>query len=478
MMKQNKVIRCFLTIIFTCFLFTVYSQDKWSLGKCINYALENNIQVKQQELDTRMRGNMLLQSKLDLLPSLNGSYGQSYSSGRALDQTTYEFQENQTIVSGNLNANASLSLFNGLQKVQTIRENRLNLMASLKDLEKFKNDISLNIAASYLQIILNSELLNAARNQSDITLQQVVRTEKLVNAGSLPKANLLEIQAQAAAEELQVVNARNQLDIAYLNLTQLLELESVTGFEIEIPEIEIPEDEEVLGNVDETFKLSQDILPQIKSAEYKLQSAQAGLNVARGSRSPQISLSGFYYTSFSDARQRTTMNYEPTVIGQTAGGEVVTGLMPVASYDDYPVGDQLTDNVYKSLSFNISVPIFNGWYVNNSISNAKISILNQQYQLQYSKNLLYKEIQQAYADAKAALKKYKASEKALLAMEESFSYTKQRFEVGLVNTVDYNAAKNQLANTRSDLLQSKYEYIFKIKILDFYQGKPISLTVI
>jgi outer membrane protein len=476
-MKQNKVIRCFLTIIFTCFLFTVYSQDKWSLERCINYALENNIQVKQQELDTRMRENTLLQSKLDLLPSVNGSYGQSYSSGRALDQTTYEFQENQTIVSGNLNANASLSLFNGLQKIQSIRENRLNLMASLKDLEKFKNDISLNIAASYLQIILNTELLNAARNQSDITLQQVARTEKLVNAGSLPKANLLEIQAQAAAEELQVVNARNQLDIAYLNLTQLLELESVTGFEIEIPEIEIPEDEEVLGDVDEIFNISLGILPQIRSAEYKLQSARAGLNVARGGRSPQISLSGFYYTSYSDARQRTTMNYEPTVIGQTAGGEVVTGLMPVASYNDYPVGDQLNDNVYKSLSLNISVPIFNGWYVNNAISNAKISILNQQYHLQYSRNLLYKEIQQAYADAKAALKKYKASEKALLAMEESFSYTKQRFEVGLVNTVDYNAAKNQLANTRSDLLQSKYGYIFKIKILDFYQGKQISLTV-
>ena len=476
-MKQNKTIRCFFTIIFICFLCTGYSQDKWSIERCIRYALENNIQVKQQELNTRIRENTLLQSKLDLLPSLNGSYGQSYSSGRALDQTTYEFKENQTIVSGNLNANASLSLFGGLQKIQTIRENQLNLMASLKDLEKFKNDISLNIAAGYLQIILNAELLNAAKNQYDITLQQIIRTEKLVNAGSLPKANLLEIQAQAAGEELQVVNAQNQLDIAYLNLIQLLELESVKDFEIEIPEIEIPEDEEVIDNIDEIFTLSQGILPQIKSAEYKLKSAQAGLNVARGGRSPQISLSGFYYTGFSDARQRITYNYETATIGQTAGGETVTGLMPVPVYDNYPFSDQFSDNVYKSLSLNISVPIFNGWYVNNAISNAKISILNQQYNLQYSRNLLYKEIQQAYADARAALKKYRASEKALVAMEESFNYTKQRYDVGLVNTVDYNAAKNQLANTRSDLLQSKYEYIFKIKILDFYQGKPLSLTL-
>lgn len=465
------------TIILTCFLCTGYSQDKWSLENCIRYALENNIQVKQQELDTRIKENSLLQSKLDLLPSLNGSYGHSYSSGRALDQTTYEFQENQTISSGNLNANASVSLFGGLQKIQTIRENRLNLMASLKDLEKFKNDISLNIAAAYLQIILNTELLNAAINQLDITNQQVVRTEKLVDAGSLPKANLLEIQAQSAAEELQVVNAQNQLDIAYLNLIQLLELESVTDFEIEIPVIEIPENEEVIGNVDEIFNLSRNILPQIKSAEYKLKSAEAGLNIARGRRSPQISLSGIYYTGFSDARQRITYNYESTVIGQTSGGENVTALMPVPDYNSYPFQDQLSDNIYKSLSLNISMPVFNGWYVNNAISNAKILIMNQQYNLQYTKNLLYKEIQQAYADARAALKKYKASEKALIAMEESFSYTKQRYEVGLVNTVDYNAAKNQLSNTRSDLLQSKYEYIFKIKILDFYQGKPISLTM-
>ena len=474
-MKQNKVIRFIFTLIFIFFLYTGYSQDKWSIERCILYALENNIQVKQQELDTRIKENALLQSKLNLLPSLNGSYGQSYSSGRALDQTTYEFQENQTIVSGNLSANASLSLFNGLQKIETIRENQFNLMASLKDLEKFKNDISLNIAAAYLQIILNTELLNAAKNQFDITLQQVIRTEKLVNAGSLPKANLLEIQAQAAGEELQVVNAQNQLDIAYLNLIQLLELESVAGFEIEIPDIEIPENEEVIANIDEIFELSQGILPQIKSAEYKLQSAYKGLNVARGGRSPQISLSGYYYTSFSDARTRVTgftSGTEP--IGLTAGGETVTALyLPV--YGTYPIRDQFGDNVSTSLSFNISVPLFNGWYVNSAISNAKISILNQKYNLEYSRNMLYKEIQQAYADARAALKKYKASEKALIAMEESFSYTKQRFEVGLVNTVDYNAAKTQLANTRSDLLQSKYEYIFKIKILDFYQGKPISL---
>lgn len=473
-MEQNKVIRFIFTFFFICFLYTGYSQDKWSIERCIRYALENNIQVKQQELNTRIRENALLQSKLDLLPSLNGTYEQSYSSGRALDQTTYEFEEDQTIISGNLSASASMSIFNGLQKIQTIRENQFSLLASLKDLEKLKNDVSLNIAAAYLQIILNSELLDAAKNQYDITLQQVQRTEQLVNAGSLPRANLLEIQAQAAGEELQVVNAQNQLDIAYLNLIQLLELESVAGFEIEIPDIEIPEDEEVVVNVDEIFELSQGLLPQIKSAEYKLKSAYKGLDVARGGRSPQISLSGYYYTGFSDARTRVTgftAGTEP--IGQTVGGESVTALF-VPMYGNYPIRDQFNDNVSKGLSFNISVPLFNGWYVNNAISNAKISIMNQQYNLEYSRNLLFKEIQQAYADALAALKKYKASEKALIAMEESFGYTKQRFEVGLVNTVDYNAAINQLANTRSDLLQSKYEYIFKIKILDFYQGKPIS----
>lgn len=477
-MKQNKAIRFLFMALFMHFFSTVYSQDKWSLERCILHAIENNIQIKQQGLDTRVRENSLLQSKMNLLPSLNGSYGQSYATGRALDQTTYEFKENQTIVSGSVSASASVALFNGFQKINTIRQNQSDLMASLKDLDKMKNDVSLNIAAAYLQILLNTELLNAAKSQYEITVQQVNRTEKLVNSGSLPRASLLEIQAQAAADELKVVNAQNFTDLSYLILVQLLELETEKGFEIEIPVIEVPAGSEVIADAEEIFEISQGVLPQIKSAEYRLKGAQRSLYVAMGGYSPRISLSGNFYTGYSDARQLITgTNSIQVQVGQTEGGEWVYSQYDQPVFGIYPTRDQLSDNINKSLSFNITIPIFNGWYVNNAVSNARVSILNHRYNLEYSKNLLYKEIQQAYADAKAALKKYKASEKALIAMEESFNYTKQRYEVGLINTVDYNAAITQLENTRSDLLQSKYEYIFKMKILDFYQGKPLSLNV-
>ncbi len=474
--NKKKVIAIGIISIFLC---TTYAQEKWTLEKCIQYALDKNIQIKQQELDTRLQKNALLQSKIGLLPSLNGSMNNSYTAGRALDQTTYQFRDNQTILTSNISATASATVFSGFQNMNTIKKNQYNLLTSLKDLEKLKNDVSLNIAAAYLQIILNTELLSAAKNQNQITRQQVDRTEKLYNAGSLARASLLEIQAQSASEEVQIVNAQNQLELSYLTLVQLLELDSVQGFEINIPEIEISGQGEVIADVDNIFDVSLEVLPQIKSAEYRLESAYRGLNVARGGRSPSITISGTYYTGYSDARQRVGSYGIPLEIpnaGFTSGGESVTLYQSNPQLVSYPFWNQFSDNTSTSISLNINIPLFNGWMVNNSISNAKISVLNSKYSLENSKNILYREIQQAYADAKAALKNYNASEKALAAMEESFSYTQQRYSVGLINTVDYNTAQNQLAQTRSDLLRSKYEYIFKMKILDFYQGKPISIS--
>jgi outer membrane protein len=477
-MKQNKAIIIIFTFIGLNFFSAIYAQQKWSLERCIIYALENNIHIKQQELNTKYRNNALTQSQLNLLPSVNSDFSIGSTSGRALDQTTYQFSDNQTITSSSLSATASLTLFNGFQKINSIRENRMNLFASLHDLEKLKNDISLNIAAGYLQIILSHELLTAAINQLDITNQQVDRTVKLVNAGSLPKANLLEIQAQAASQEVQVVSAQNQLDLSYLTLIQLLELETVSGFEIEIPDIDIPESQVIIYNVDDIFVTSEAVLPQIKSAEYRLMAARRGLNIARGGHSPSIFLSGTYYTGYSDARQRAIGGDSVMFpIGfVNSSGENVSSMMWLPRYGNYSFMDQFSENASTNISLNVRIPIFNGWMVNNAVSNAKIAISNSEYALQNEKNILYREIQQAYADALASLKKFKASEKALEAMEESFGYTRQRYEVGLVNVTDFNAAQNQLAVTRSDLLISKYEYIFKLKILDFYQGKSITLS--
>lgn len=435
-------------------------ENKWTLKECVLYAIEHNIQVKQQELAADIQQNALKQSKYNLAPTLNGGAGHSYSFGRALDESTYSFTDNETVMSDYFSLNSSVSLFSGFTNRKSIEQNKYNLQASIQDVEKTKNDISLNIALAYLQILLNKELLEVARNQYDITMEQIDRTSKLVAAGSLARGSLLEIQAQAASEELQVVNAGNQLDLSILNLTQLLELDIVGDFDIVVPRLQIPDEAGLIEPVMTVYSEAIKIQPQIKSAEFQLESSALNLDIAKGARSPRLSLNGSYNTRYSDIRQK------------------FIGIDPVTSspiYGEYPFMDQLKDNVNWGLSLSLSVPIFNGWQVNQAISNARLNIERSQYNLEYQKNVLYKDIQQAYADAKASLKKFHSSQKALVSMEESFRYTEQKFNVGLVNTIDYKTSKNQLTRTQSDLLQAKYEYIFKVKVLDFYRGKELSL---
>jgi outer membrane protein len=300
------------------------------------------------------------------------------------------------------------------------------------------------------------ELLQVSKDQHELTLQQVDRTSKLVDAGSLARGSLLEIQAQAAGEELNVIEAQNLLDISYLNLTQMLDLDSVGDFEIEIPEFGDVVRDPMLITVGSVYNDALNFLPQVQGAEYRLQSANQGLSIAQGGRSPNLYLNAQWGTGFSDARQRT-ITLVPLVV------------------EDVPFWEQMNGNQNSTVSLGLNIPIFNQWMVNTNISNARINVISNELSLETTKMDLYKNIQQSYADATAARKKYLATEEALKSMEESFKYTEQKFEVGLVNTVDYNTEKNRLTKTQSDLLQSKYDYIFKMKILDFYRGIPIRL---
>lgn len=427
----------------------VSSQVPWSLEQCIQYAHQNNIQVKQQYLNTEYNKNILEQSKMERFPDLNGnaSYGSTF--GQGIDPITYEFK-NQTVQSLNMSVNSSVNIFGGFQAENTIKQNEFNLQASLQDLEKLKNDISLNIAAAYLQILFNRELLDVSRSQVEISRLQVERTKVLVDAGSLAKGGLLEIQSQLAAEELQMVNAENDLVISYLNLSQILDLDSVENFQIIIPELSQIKEDELLYGVDGVYEEAVSNLPQIKGSEYKLKAAESSLDVAKGSRIPKLRLSASYGSGYSDVR---------TKIGSAT----------------YPMDEQLRDNASTSLFLSLNVPIFNNYQIRNGIKNSRLNLMNSQLELENAKNILYKEIQQAYADAVGALKQYRATEKALVSMEESFKYTQEKYQVGLVNAVDYNVAKNQLSKTQSDLLQSKYNYIFKTNILNFYRGEAIKL---
>ncbi len=453
---QMKKILILMIAFFSASSGFIRSQEKvWTLEECIKYAIDNNIQIKQQILQTRFQENTLEQSKLNLLPSLNGQASHNYSFGRALDETTYEFTDNQNIQSNNFYAGGSMNLFNGLQNYNTIQKNKYQLLASELDLESIKDNISLNIALAYLQILLNSELVSTTDSQLQITRQQIVKTRKMYEAGSIAKGNLLQIEAQAASEELQLINIKNQLDISYLTLTQMLELHSPEGFKILTPVISIDTTTAITGNVDEIFNQAQSLRPEIKSAEMKLTVSEYDLKIANGARSPRLSLNHSFNTRFSDI-----------------------AIKPSNISEKYTFSEQLNDNINYGVGFSLNIPILNGWQVNKNIANSKLNIENSRYTLEAEKKRLYKTIQQSYADAVAALKKFSASMKAVTSMEESFRYTEQKFNVGMVTPVDYNAAKTQLLAAQSDMAQSKYEFIFKTKVLDFYKGLPLNLNQI
>ncbi len=454
---MNKYIFFFFSFLLIP-AFPVFSQTKegkWTLEECIQYAIDHNIQIKQRALTTEMNRNILKQAKLSRIPTLNAGSNYSYSAGRVLDETTYRFSNNSINYLG-FNVGGSMSLFSGLQKVNTIKQNKYQLMASLEDLDRAKNDISLSVALAYLQILLDKELLDVARQQLQVTKEQIRRTRTLVDAGSVPMGNLLEVEAQAASEEATVVNNSNALDLAYLNLTQMLELDSLNGFDIVVPEITSPDSTFTLPPVSEVFSDAMNFMPEIRSATYHLKSSEVSLKLARGAKSPRLSLSGSFNTSFSDNRKK------------------ILGVDPVegVEYGPYPFGEQMADNRNWMIGLGLSIPIFNGWQIQKEVNNARLGIQNAQLQFENEKKSLYKEIQQAWADARAAMNRYMAMKKTVASMKESFRYTSEKFNVGLVTSMDYNTAKTQLAKAQSDLLAAKYEFVFKINVLNFYRGKP------
>ncbi len=444
---MKKVFTIIFVLLFAVKGFT-YAQQKWSLEECIKYAIDHNIQIKEQTVQTRVQKNVLDQAKLNMLPTLNGTASHSYSFGRALDQNSYQFF-NQTVLQDYFYISGSTNLFSGLQNLNNIQKSRYDLLAGEQDLQRIRDNVSLNVALAYLQILLNKELVSSNENQVEISKQQIAKTQKLVDAGSVAKGNLLQIEAQEAQEEVNLVTMRNALETSYLNLTQLLELTSPSGFEVVVPQISVDSNTVITGDIDEIYKLALQTRPEVKSSELKLTSSQYDLKISKGGRSPSISLNHNLGTRY------TFINGQPEL---------------------QSFRDQLKNNKSYGLGVSLNIPVLNGWQTNRNIANAKLAVENNEYQLEGTKKQLYKDIQQAYTDAVAALKKYTASLKAVSSSEESFRYTEQKFNVGMIAPVDYNASKTQLLNAQLDASQAKYEFIFKIKVLDFYKGLPLNLN--
>jgi len=457
---------------------------KWTLDDCINYAYEHNIQVQQNILDMRIAEQDLKASKYSVLPNLNGSAAHIYNFGQTIDPFTNTFATTQ-VRSNQLGLSSTLTIFDGFRNVNNVKLSQAQLDANRYNLEAIKNDIALNIANAYLQILFNQELAKNAANQMKVTEIQVERIEKQVKAGVLPEGNLQEIQAQLATEELQYVNADNQLRLSKINLTQLLNLEIYDEIQVVEPDLDAFQGESELVNPGVLYESAVQEMPEIKSAEYNYFAAEKSTSVAKGRYYPTLNLTGSVGSGYSGANRIRTgdgTNIGRVPIGQVAGsGQQVLSLQEQTIFDDNDFrtkvwDDQLQDNFNTSVGFRLSIPLFNGLSSRIGVQRAKLNMKNAELNLENSKLQLRQNIESAHAEAVAALKRYKAATKSVQALETSFEYTNQRFTVGLLNTFDFNNEKNRLNNARSELLQAKYEYIFRTKVLDFYRGQTLSFN--
>lgn len=475
-MKSKKLVLIIITFLITSSL--SFSQKEWTLEDCINYALENNISVKRQELAALTAEQNHLQSYMELLPNLNANGQHYYNAGKAINYETYEYTD-QNFQGGSLSLNSEITIFSGLQNFNSIKKAKYDLMAQLESVEKIKNDITLNIATAYLQILLNIELKDNAEKQLDITLEQIEKTKRLVEIGNAAKGDLLQIESQAAMEKATLTDAANNLKISYLTLSQLLNLDSSEDFKISIPIITDITLNEDLASVAAIFNEAINLLPEIKGAEYSVESSIKNVAVSKGTLSPTLTF-GYQYSSryneLSSKLDSMTYGLSAYPTGVTEGGENIYNFAGTSYYaDSYSYLDQISDNASHAVYVALRIPIFNKWRNKNRIEQAKITLSDSKLNLDLQKQNLYKNIQQARAQAIAALERYKANLEAVESMEEAFRYTEQKYEVGLVDILEYKTAKNNLNKTKSDLAQAKYEYIFKTKILEFYQGEQITL---
>jgi outer membrane protein len=459
--------------------FQARPQKIWTLEDCINYALENNLDIQKQIQLVESNKASLTQSALNLLPNLNANGTNYWNFGQTIDQYTNTFATT-TVRSNNFYLSSNVVLFNGLQKLNTVKQNKIMVLASQYDLDVLKNSISLSVAGYYLDILFNSELLDVANEQLSISKQQVDRIQKMVEAGSSARGDLLNIQAQKAAEELTQVQASNQLYISYLSLQQLIDIPVAKDFRIEKPNLKAIEAPRQPVTPEVIYEHALKTRPEIRAAELRVDAAQKRLAIARGIITPTLSVSGSWGTGYSGIDKEIDPSVPPTITPYKMGITQLSRDTVIGYQMNYATrlksfGDQLKTNNNQSVGFSLSIPIFNGWQGRANITQAKISKNQAELDLGIQKRSLLKLIEQAYADAVAALQKYNSSLEQVNAQSESFKYTQQKFDVGMMTSFDYNNSKKDLTKAQSDLLQAKYDFIFKTTILEFYMGNPIQI---
>ena len=423
----------------------------WTLEECIRYAIDNNINLKQREQEEESRKIDLNTAKNSWLPGLSAGGNQSFGFGRSQSREGTIVDRNSASTS--FNAGVSMPVFDGFRISNTIAARKLNLMAATEALNKAKEDIAIGIASYFLQALYSKEILHISELQVNLAEEQVTRTEAMVEAGKVPLSQLYDIKAQLAKDEVTLTEAKNNVSLALLDLVQALELERLADdFDIAQPEITYGMVDNV-GSImlpDHIYDNAVSFKPQIKEQEYLLESRKKMLRVAQADYYPRLSMSASYSNGYY----------------RFLGGEDVVNV---------PLRDQLNQNAQKGVGLSLNIPIFNRFGVRNNTRQARIGIFSQELSMENSKKVLYKEIQQAYFNATAAQEKYMASEKSVTASREAFSYAEERYAVGKSSVYEYNESKLNYARSLSEQANAKYNFIFRTKLLDFYNGIEIRL---
>lgn len=428
-----------LLIISLCLLSLSINAEVLTLQQCIDSALLNSLIIQKQGNQYASQRLQYTQSKADISPSISGSAGQSWIFGRSIGADNIYHAQNSSQTTFNLSAN--IVLFDGLQMKYNIDQARANMQASEANMQAIQSQIKMNVSSMYLQVLLCKELLKVAENQLVDTQLKLQRDSALVAVDRLPAGELYTLQAQAAREELEITQRQNSLQLALLDLAQAIELENVSGFDVAIPSVE-----ELYGgllpNNEEVYQTALQHRPEIKALEYQIQANESALKGTKSAYSPTLS----------------------------AGANIGTGYYDMQGADNQPFGTQMRDNFSASVGLNLHVPMFDKLQTSTRVKQQKLALQNAILDLEQQKNDLRKEIDQAYYNARNAYAEQIASEKAEQSTAEALRYITQKYEAGRATSYEYQEARNNHLQAESTRLQAQYNYLFRLRILQYYQG--------
>lgn len=453
----NKYITVSLLLLVS-FVSFGQSPKAWSLRECVDYALDNNISVKQAEVDTRSAAEDIVSAKGNFLPNLSGSASMNYNFGSYLGQNGNRISLDSR--GNNFGLNTGVIVFNGFRNTLLYKQSKLGLESSQIQLDILKDNISLNVVNAYLNILLNKENLKLAEEQVNISQAQVDQINELVEAGVRPRKDLLDANAQLASDNERLVNAQNSVDLSLLSLAQLLQI-SKDNFDVEDILIELANANLEDNSPNDIFNYAVGNRPEIKSAELNIKNSEYNVEIAKSSYYPTLSFGAGASTSYQHTQGQDDVI--PLVDNQ--------GNVTLIRNNFW---DQLDNNLGYNFGFNLSVPIFNRFQTKSSVSKAKINKERVELALEQEKQTLRTNIEQAYADAKATLNQYLSSQASVQAQEEAFNNAQDSYNLGAMTSFDFEQVRNRLINAQSSLINAKYNFVFKTKVLDFYLGKSLT----